>query len=258
MLAIERRNAILEKLRIEKRVVVSELSQIYDVSEETIRRDLEKLENDGFATKSYGGAVLNENTNLEFPFNVRKKWNVAEKQKIAEIISGMVGDGEQIILDASSTAVAIVKQLKEKKNLTLITNSVEIIIETADMLSEWKILSTGGILKESGLALVGPQTEKMLRSYHVDKVIISAKAVWKDAGFFDSDEFHAASKRTMLRSAKEKILAVDSSKFGNTAFAKIGSFSDINTVVTDREPPQEWLGFFREQGIRCLYPESAP
>ena len=88
MLAIERRNAILEKLRIEKRVVVSELSQIYDVSEETIRRDLEKLENDGFATKSYGGAVLNENTNLEFPFNVRKKWNVAEKQKIAEIISG--------------------------------------------------------------------------------------------------------------------------------------------------------------------------
>ncbi len=170
----------------------------------------------------------------------------------------MVGDGEQIILDASSTAVAIVKQLKEKKNLTLITNSVEIIIETADMLSEWKILSTGGILKESGLALVGPQTEKMLRSYHVDKVIISAKAVWKDAGFFDSDEFHAASKRTMLRSAKEKILAVDSSKFGNTAFAKIGSFSDINTVVTDREPSQEWLGFFREQGIRCLYPESAP
>ena len=62
----------------------------------------------------------------------------------------------------------------------------------------------------------------------------------------------------MLRSAKEKILAVDSSKFGNTAFAKIGSFSDINTVVTDREPSQEWLGFFREQGIRCLYPESAP
>ena len=105
---------------------------------------------------------------------------------------------------------------------------------------------------------MGPQTEKMLRSYHVDKVIISAKAVWKDAGFFDSDEFHAASKRTMLRSAKEKILAVDSSKFGNTAFAKIGSFSDINTVVTDREPSQEWLGFFREQGIRCLYPESAP
>ena len=76
MLAIERRNAILEKLQAEKRVVVSELSQIYDVSEETIRRDLEKLENDGFAIKSYGGAVINENANLDFPFNIRKNWNI--------------------------------------------------------------------------------------------------------------------------------------------------------------------------------------
>ena len=90
MLAIERRNAILEKLQAEKRVVVSELSHIYDVSEETIRRDLEKLENDGFAIKSYGGAVINENSNLDFPLNVRKNWNVAEKQRVADAVSGIV------------------------------------------------------------------------------------------------------------------------------------------------------------------------
>lgn len=258
MLAIERRNAILEKLQIEKRVVVSELSQIYDVSEETIRRDLEKLENDGFAIKSYGGAVLNENTNLEFPFNIRKKWNVAEKQKIAELVGSMVEDGEKIILDASSTAVAVVKQLKEKKNLTLITNSVEVIIESADMLPDWKVLSTGGMLKESGLVLVGPQTEKMLRSYHVDKTIISAKAVSGGEGFFDSDELHAANKRTMLHAAKERILAVDSSKFGKRAFGKIGDFSDITAVVTDKEPDREWLELFEERGIVCLYPKDIP
>lgn len=255
MLAIERRNAILEKLQAEKRVVVSELSQIYDVSEETIRRDLEKLENDGFAIKSYGGAVINENANLDFPFNVRKNWNVVEKQKIADMITGMVEDGERLILDASSTAVAIVKQLKEKKNLTLITNSVEIIVETANMLSDWTVLSTGGILKESGLALVGPQTERMLKSYRVDKAIISAKAVWKEEGFFDTDELHAANKRTMLYAAKERILAVDYSKFGKTAFTKIGDFSDITTVVTDKKPSEEWLGFFNEQGIACIYPQ---
>ena len=80
MLAIERRNAILEKLQIEKRVVVSELSSLYDVSEETIRRDLEKLESDGYAVKSYGGAVLNENANIELPFNIRKNKNVVGKQ----------------------------------------------------------------------------------------------------------------------------------------------------------------------------------
>ncbi len=255
MLAIERRNAILEKLQAEKRVVVSELSQIYDVSEETIRRDLEKLENDGFAIKSYGGAVINENANLDFPFNIRKNWNIIEKQRIAELISTMVKDGEQIILDASSTAVAIVKRLKEKKNLTLITNSVEIVVETVDMLSDWRILSTGGILKEGSLAMMGPQAERMLKSYHVDKAIISAKTIWKDDGFFDSDELHAAIKQTMLKVAKERILAVDSSKFGKTAFAKIGDFSDLTTVVTDRRPPKDWCAFFKDKGIECIYPQ---
>lgn len=84
MLAIERRNAILEKLQVERRVVVSELSALYDVSEETIRRDLDKLENDGYAIKSYGGAVINENSNLDLPYNVRKNTNVLGKQKIAD------------------------------------------------------------------------------------------------------------------------------------------------------------------------------
>ena len=96
MLAIERRNAILEKLQAERRVVVSELSQIYKVSEETIRRDLEKLENDGFAIKSYGGAVINENANVDLPFNIRKKRNVISKQKIAEVISSRIKDGTSI------------------------------------------------------------------------------------------------------------------------------------------------------------------
>ena len=105
MLALERRNLILEKLQTEKRVVVSELSQLYDVSEETIRRDLDKLEKEGFATKSYGGAVINENVSIDLPFNIRKNQNVAGKQKMAEIAASMVQDGGHILLDASTTAV---------------------------------------------------------------------------------------------------------------------------------------------------------
>ena len=85
MLALERRNLILEKLQTEKRVVVSELSQLYEVSEETIRRDLDKLEKEGLATKSYGGAVINEDVGIDLPFNVRKNQNVQGKQKMAEI-----------------------------------------------------------------------------------------------------------------------------------------------------------------------------
>lgn len=115
----------------DRRVVVSELSQIYEVSEETIRRDLDKLVQDGFAIKSYGGAVINENVNIELPFNIRKNRNIVGKQHIAELVSEQIKDGDSIMLDASSTAVYVAKTLLEqgKKNLTVLTNSVEIIIE---------------------------------------------------------------------------------------------------------------------------------
>lgn len=254
MLAIERRNAILEKLQAERRVVVSELSQIYKVSEETIRRDLEKLENDGFAIKSYGGAVINENANVDLPFNIRKKRNVISKQKIAEVISSRIKDGTSIMLDASSTAVYIAKALKERKNLTLITNSIEILIEMFDT-PNVNVLSTGGAMREGSFALVGPQTDKMLNSYHVDMAIVSAKGFDLETGMTDTEELHANNKKTMLHAGREKVLAVDSSKFGKTAFTEIGTLEDINMVVTDAKPDEVWLQAFKEYGIECIYPE---
>ena len=254
MLAIERRNAILEKLQAERRVVVSELSQIYKVSEETIRRDLEKLENDGFVIKSYGGAVINENANVDLPFNIRKKRNVISKQKIAEVISSRIKDGTSIMLDASSTAVYIAKALKERKNLTLITNSIEILIEMFDTPNVY-VLSTGGAMREGSFALVGPQTDKMLKSYHVDVAIVSAKGFDLETGMTDTEELHANNKKTMLHAGREKVLAVDSSKFGKTAFTEIGTLEDISMVVTDAKPDEVWLQAFKEYGIECIYPE---
>lgn len=254
MLAIERRNAILEKLQAERRVVVSELSQIYKVSEETIRRDLEKLENDGFVIKSYGGAVINENANVDLPFNIRKKRNVISKQKIAEVISSRIKDGTSIMLDASSTAVYIAKALKERKNLTLITNSIEILIEMFDT-PNVNVLSTGGAMREGSFALVGPQTDKMLNSYHVDMAIVSAKGFDLETGMTDTEELHANNKKTMLHAGREKVLAVDSSKFGKTAFTEIGTLEDISMVVTDAKPDEVWLQAFKEYGIECIYPE---
>jgi len=112
MLAIERRSQILAKLQQERRVLVSDLSQFYNVTEETIRRDLEKLEKEGVAKKTYGGAILNENFNVDLPYTVRKKSNVSNKQQIAEIIAQMIEDGDHIIMDASSTALYVAKRIR--------------------------------------------------------------------------------------------------------------------------------------------------
>lgn len=254
MLAIERRNSILEKLQAERRVVVSELSILYDVSEETIRRDLEKLENEGYVIKSYGGAVLNENANLDLPFNIRKNKNVIGKQKIADLISQTIYDGDYIFLDASSTAVAIAKTIKGKKGLTIITNSLEIAIELLDV-PDCKVISTGGEIVSTAFGLVGHVTDKTIRSYYVDKTIVSSKGLDIDKGFTDSDERHANNKRSMLESARVKILAVDSSKFDRVSFAKIGDLRDITMIVTDTKPEDKWLKKFAEFNVECIYPE---
>ena len=117
MLAIERRNAIIARLNMEGKVIVTDLAHEFDVTEETIRRDLEKLDREGIAKKTYGGAVANKSLNVDLPSSVRKRANVELKQRIAEKIALMINDGDYVMADASSTAMYVIKCIKTKKNI---------------------------------------------------------------------------------------------------------------------------------------------
>ncbi len=245
MLAVERRNLILEKLQNERKVVVSELSALFDVSEETIRRDLDKLDREGLAIKSYGGAVLNENTGVDMPFNVRKKRNMKAKQEIAALVAGLVQEGEHIIVDPSTTAVSVVKALKARKKLTVITSSIEVLIELSE------IICTGGSLRENYLTLVGSRAADVIESFQADKVILSCKGIDLERGVTDANEALSQIKHAMLKSARQRILAADHTKFGNVAFSRICQLWDM--VVTDIRPEQKWMDYFAEKGIECLY-----
>ena len=163
MLAIERRNEILARLTANGKVIVSELAKDFDVTEETIRRDLEKLDHEGLASKTYGGAIAKHTSSVDLPYNLRESVNVEQKLTIADRICDMIRDGERLMLDSSSTALYITKKIKSKKNLTIITNSVKILLELADK-SDWTVLSTGGMLKQGGLSLMGSSAEKMIKS----------------------------------------------------------------------------------------------
>ncbi|MCD7819202.1 MAG: DeoR/GlpR family DNA-binding transcription regulator [Lachnospiraceae bacterium] len=254
MLALERRNEILEKLQIEKRVVVAELSQYYNVSEETIRRDLDKLEKEGFATKSYGGAVINDNMSIDLPFNIRKNQNVQGKQKIAELAASLVEDGEHIILDASSTAVFVAKALKEKrKRLTVVTNSMEVLLALTDV-PEWEIISTGGVMDERYLTFLGADAEKAIHAHYADKVLFSCKAIDRTRGFMESRDSLSSIKKTMLASGKKRILIADSTKFDHTAFSIVSDLRDVDIVVTDEQPSELWINHFERAGVTCIFP----
>lgn len=252
MLAIERRNEILAKLLVDGKVIVSDLSREFNVTEETIRRDLEKLDNDGLAKKTYGGAVRNENFNVDVPYNVRKQTNVEGKKKIAALISDMIEDGDYLALDASTTALYVVKNIIQKKKITVITNSIEILLELSNK-SDWNVMSTGGVLKEGGLSLLGYQAERMVRNFHVDVAVCSCKGIDFQMGITDSNERDAEIKKAFFESAKVKILAADSTKFGRKSFVQVSDLQTVDRVVTDREPSEEWKQRFREEKIELTY-----
>lgn len=251
MLAIERRNKILTILQKENRVLVSDLSKAFDVTEETIRRDLEKLEQEGFAKKTYGGAIATENAYTDQPFTVRKTSNVLKKQAIAEIVASIVQDGDRIMLDSSSTSGYIAKQLKNKKNLTIITNSVEILVDASEI-TGWKVISTGGLLREGSLSLLGHQAEQVVSTYHVDKAIISCKGVDLERGISDSTELEAYIKQQMMASANTTILAVDSSKLEKTSFIKISDLDKVDVIVTDEVPDDKWNEVLATKNVELI------
>ena len=255
MLAIERKNEILNKLRLEQRVLVSELAVHYGVTEETIRRDLDKLEKEGYATKTYGGAIWSNSLKTDLSYTIRNKTNVEAKTAIAAIIGDMIHDGDHIMLDDSSTSLFVAKQLKDKKNLTIITYSVEVVMELSGV-EGFTILCTGGQLRPGSLAFEGHQVPQVLSRYHVDKSILSCKGIEISAGITDSAETHALSKQAMIRAAKQSILAVDSTKFDRISFVQTAPLDGVQTVVTNQCPDARWEKQFRDLGITCHYSED--
>ena len=159
MLAIERRRKIISRLSSSGKVIVSELAKEFEVTEETIRRDLDKLDKEGIASKTYGGAVSKNISALDLPYNVREGVNVEQKEKIAEKLAEHIRDGERLMVDSSSTALYLIKKLKDKKDLTIITNSVKVLLELADK-PDWTVLSTGGMLKRERFPLAARLRKK--------------------------------------------------------------------------------------------------
>ncbi|MCR5746999.1 MAG: DeoR/GlpR family DNA-binding transcription regulator [Lachnospiraceae bacterium] len=257
MLSAERRNLILQEAQVKKKVFVNDLSKRFNVSEETIRRDLEKLDEDGFVKKGYGGAVLNEDYGTDLPLNIRCKTNPEGKSKIADLTEDEIVSGDHIFLDASSTTAFISRMLKKKEiaKLSVITNSIENAV-TLGSIDGTHVILTGGTLKYESMSLMGAKTLETIGQYHMDKAFISCNGLDMESGITEGNDDTVSVKQAAIEASDKIYLVVDSEKFGRTSFSQVCDLSRIDVLITDRKPSKEWLDRLKELNIRIIYPSD--
>jgi DeoR/GlpR family transcriptional regulator of sugar metabolism len=251
MLAAERHEKIVELVNERGGIRVSELSGLLGVTEETIRRDLDRLEEDGRLRRSHGGAVsVRDQSQPEIPFSEREITHAEEKKRIAEEAVKHIRSNDRILLDASTTAWYMARILPDVP-ITVLTNSVKVAVELAGK-ERVQVISTGGLLAYRSLSYVGPLAERSLETYHVDKAFLSCKGVHPDNGLSESNELQARVKQKMADIADEIILLADASKFGVQAFARFATLDRVRLIITDSRLPEEALAPFASRGIRII------
>lgn len=250
MLIGERRIRIIDLLQEKGIIVVSELSGLLSVTEETIRRDLEGLEKEGLLKRTYGGAIAANRMDLEISFKEKEREYKKEKEAIGRTAATLIEDKDNLMVDASSTALQVIKNIRTKKELTVVTCSLAVVLELARK-SEVTIISTGGIFHPESFSYVGSLAEQAARNYNVDKLFLGVKGV-TSAGLADTYEAEVELKKIMIESAKEIILLVDSSKFDKTALVSIVPLEVINKVITDKGIPSEYKKLLSDRGIEVI------
>lgn len=251
MLIAERQQKIVRIVNERKSVRVSELSEMFSVTEETIRRDLEKLEKEKKLLRSHGGAIsMNPNDSLEIPYKEREIINVTEKQDIALEAVKLVKEGDNIILDASTTAWYMAKALPDLP-ITVLTNSIKVAMELSNK-KQITVISTGGTLLAKSLSFVGPLAEASLNKYYVNKAFISCKGLHIKRGISESDEQQARIKKKMIESAANVYMMLDYSKIGKQAFSLITGIEDVNFIITDRKADESSVQHLREKELNVI------
>ncbi|MGI6056181.1 MAG: DeoR/GlpR family DNA-binding transcription regulator [Bilifractor sp.] len=248
----ERLDYIRDRIEKEGSVRVQELREECQVTEETVRRDLDRLEAEGYITRTHGGAVWRTESSVEgIYFYKRRVKNLREKKKIAQKLRSFISGRRTLVADSSTTVEEGLAELKDKADLTIVTNSAEIFHMIPE--ASFSIISTGGIFNRQSLSFQGEITRQTMKWFNVDLAVISCKGICMDMGVMDSYESEADVKRSMLAQAGEVVLLVDHTKFDHVAFLKLMDFEKVDFIITDRKPSDEWVQFCKEKGIHMMY-----
>ncbi len=249
MLAVTRRNLIKAQIQEKKSVTVPALAREFAVTEETIRRDLKALESEGVLSRTYGGAYIQDGVLNEVDYTVRMDAYVNSKTLIGGICRRLVGHGDSVYLDNSTTALYAAEALSALR-ITVVTNSLAVINRLAPA-GNIHLMAVGGAFDAGSNSFMGPGTLNALSGYHVDKAFISCRSLSMEHGITDSCEELAQLRRLIPAQSDRTYLIADHSKFGYASFVKICDFSSVDGIVTDKPLSGEWHAFLEERGIAC-------
>jgi DeoR family transcriptional regulator of aga operon len=251
MMAEERRAQILQIVRTQGRVKVNELTHRFNTSAVTIRNDLNELHQRGCVLRSHGGAVAPETVLRESPLHERMKANSAEKRRIGTVAATMINNGEIIILDSGTTVLEIARQIKNKQNVQVITNGINIAVELLDAPGIQTFL-VGGAVRRDSASIAGRSTEETIDQFSADKLFLGGAGVDIDFGVSGANLEETTLNRAMLRISREIILVADSSKFSKRCMTRIASFSEIDIVISDTGLSQEMQEKIQALGCKLV------
>ncbi|GHV66773.1 DeoR family transcriptional regulator [Spirochaetia bacterium] len=252
----ERRMDIVERIKRLKTVKVQDLMEQYQVSIETIRRDLEFLEERGHLQRVYGGAILQGYYSAAEPaYEYREQTNSREKQAIGKQAATLINDGDSLFIDYGTTTGEMVKHLGDRKNLTILTNAILIareLIQIAKKTEGWRVILLGGEIRDDEFTVSGTLAEANLKDFYVTKTFIGVGGISVEAGLTDYSLQDAGTHRLAIERANMVIGLADHSKFGVTTLNHICPADKLDILITDWLAPETVLEEYRTLGIQVL------
>ena len=251
LVANSRKQFILETLKKTGGIKISELAKKLGKSRMTITRDLDELAKDGLLLRVHGGAVSNISRGYEPPYFSRKGLRTGAKQAIAKVANELITEGNTLILDVGSSTRELAQLLKKRKNLTVITPSLEHAMELAGN-SLIKLIVTGGIVRVGEMSIIGPISENTINEFNVDKAFIGAGGIDLKAGLTEYNTEDAQVKKSIIGNCKQSIVLADSTKLGNVTFSKVIPLEKIDILITDSEADPSFINGLEGKGIKVI------
>ena len=255
----ERRQRILQLLREHGRVMVADLSKQFGVSEVTVRGDLQALASEGKLIRTHGGAVPAAFGSVEDELRLesRKRQHPQQKSVIGAAAADLVEEGDAIYLDASSTALAIARHLKDRRFITVLTSGLAVAQELMDAAGVTVVLA-GGVLQKETASLIDPDGLAYFDKFNIQKCFFGAHGLAVPEGLTDISVDVAAVKRALIPRSRQVIAIIDASKWGRVGLATFATVRDLDLVITDADAPEPLVNQVRALGVEVRLVEAKP